>query len=247
MSAESSVPPAPTAFGGFEREAAAKTDNRRNSVLSASVRRSKLQSISARSVCCRGSAVRSPPESRRKRSRSRSAMFSTESARTRAAASSSASGIPSSRWQIVATAPALRSVTANVGRAAVARSTKRRTASPRSNSSTGTRFAGSGSASGASGIGCFAAQVEMFAARRHHLHARARFEQRAREFRARLCLVLAVVEDHEQLAVAHVLDERLQHRARRPLRARPAAPPAPAARGADRPPAPARRTRRRRE
>jgi len=50
----------------------------------------------ARSVCCRGSAVRLPPVSSRKRSPRRAAIASSGIARTRAAASSRARGMPSS-------------------------------------------------------------------------------------------------------------------------------------------------------
>src|SRR3989442_500523 len=59
--------------------------------------------MSARSVCCRGSAVRLPPVSSRNMSSRRSLSFSTGSAFTRAAASSMASGIPSNRSQTCAT------------------------------------------------------------------------------------------------------------------------------------------------
>ncbi len=64
-----------------------------------------------------------------KRSARRSAIFSTGRVRTRAAASSSASGMPSRRRQISETAGAFCSVRRNAGCAATARSTKRRTAS----------------------------------------------------------------------------------------------------------------------
>ena len=55
-------------------------------------------------------------------------MLSTDKARTRAAASSMASGMPSSRWQIDATAAAFLSVSWNAGDTACARSMNRRTA-----------------------------------------------------------------------------------------------------------------------
>ncbi len=59
-----------------------------------------LQSTIARSVCCRGRAVRRPPASSRKRSFKRSAMVSTVSILTCAAASSMAKGMPSRRLQM---------------------------------------------------------------------------------------------------------------------------------------------------
>ena len=67
--------------------------------------------MSARSVCCRGSAVREPPVSRRKRWSSLPLISSTDSERTRAAASSMASGMPSSWQQIEASAGAFWLVT----------------------------------------------------------------------------------------------------------------------------------------
>src|SRR5262249_35834734 len=75
----------------------ANTDSRCSSARSGSERRSYLESRVARSVCCRGSAVRLPPLRRRNMSSSRSFSFSTGSAFTRAAASSRASGMPSRR------------------------------------------------------------------------------------------------------------------------------------------------------
>ena len=79
------------------------TDSRRSRRRSSSVRRSQLQSMSACSVCWRGTAVRRPPASSRNRSPSRLAMSSGDIAETRAAASSIASGMPSRRRQISAT------------------------------------------------------------------------------------------------------------------------------------------------
>ena len=82
----------------------ANTDSRHSTTRSVSGSRSKLQSIAARSVWWRGMTVRLPPVSSRNRSSSRSAICWTDSARTRAAASSMASGMPSSRRQISTTA-----------------------------------------------------------------------------------------------------------------------------------------------
>jgi hypothetical protein len=70
--------------------------------------------------------VRLPPVSSRKRSSRRAAICSGDSDRTRAAASSIANGMPSSRWQTLATAVPLRSVSMNDGSAAEARSMNRR-------------------------------------------------------------------------------------------------------------------------
>src|SRR5205823_4310523 len=65
------------------------------------------QSTDARRVCWRGIADRAPPVSKRKRSPSPAAICSIPSTRTRAAASSIASGIPSRSSQIWAIGGAL--------------------------------------------------------------------------------------------------------------------------------------------
>ena len=80
------------------------------------------QSTEARKVCCRRTAVREPPVSSRKRSCRLSTISVSDNARTRAAASSIASGIPSRRRQISATAAALSSVMAKSVLASRARS-----------------------------------------------------------------------------------------------------------------------------
>ncbi len=85
----------------------------------------------ARRVRCRGGAVRWPVVSSPNRSASRSAICSTDSARTRAAASSIASGTPSSARHSAATAPALAGPMVNPGRDAAARSANSRIASYR--------------------------------------------------------------------------------------------------------------------
>ena len=99
--------------------------------------RSWLQSIVARSVCWRVSAVRRPAPSTSRLSPRRAAIWSSDSAAARAAASSMASGMPSRRRQISATAPAASSAGSKPGRAAAARSQNSRSAS----ASEGTRQA----------------------------------------------------------------------------------------------------------
>ena len=81
------------------------------------------------SVCWRGIAERAPPVNRRKRSPSPAAICSTPSTRTRAAASSIASGMPSRSWQICATPARSRRRRAKFGRTFSARSMNSRTAS----------------------------------------------------------------------------------------------------------------------
>ena len=118
-----------TASAASSAKEPAKTESRGRTARSGSVSRSKLQSIAARSVRCLGSAVRLPPVSRRNRSSRRAAIWAGGRERTRAAASSTASGIPSSRRQICATAAPFAVVSSNAGATARARSTNRRTAS----------------------------------------------------------------------------------------------------------------------
>ena len=86
--------------------------------------------MAARSVRCRGAAARPPVVSSPKRSATRIRICSTDSARTRAAASSMASGMPSSDWHTPATAAALPVVSVKPGALAAARSANSRTASP---------------------------------------------------------------------------------------------------------------------
>ena len=84
----------------------------------------------------RGAAVRAPAVSRANRSCSRDTIASGGSSRTVRAASSSASGNPSSRRHRAATAPALASVIAKPGADSPARSMNSSTASLRRRSGT---------------------------------------------------------------------------------------------------------------
>ena len=80
-----------------------KTASRRKTVCSSGESRSWLQAIVSRIVCCRAGRVRAPPVSSGKRGSSRVSSAAGGSTLTRAAASSMASGKPSSRAQISAT------------------------------------------------------------------------------------------------------------------------------------------------
>ena len=91
------------------------TASRRNKTRSGSVSSACDQSTEARNVCWRRTAVRAPPVNSRNRSCRLSTISVSDNARTRAAASSIASGIPSRRRQISATAAALSSLTAKSG------------------------------------------------------------------------------------------------------------------------------------
>ncbi|HXL96168.1 MAG TPA: hypothetical protein VN969_45235 [Streptosporangiaceae bacterium] len=108
-------PPAQTAVAASSVAPPEKPEKRRHSACSASSSRSQLQSTTARSVWCLGSAVRLPPVSSRKRSSSRVATCSGSIVRIRAAASSMASGIPSSARQIRSAAGAVSVVRAKPG------------------------------------------------------------------------------------------------------------------------------------
>ena len=108
-------PPPPTAWAASRSKPPRNTASRRNNTRSGSVSSACDQSTEARRVCWRRTAVRAPPVSNRNRSCRPSRISASDSARTRAAASSIASGMPSRRRQISATAAALSSVTREIG------------------------------------------------------------------------------------------------------------------------------------
>ena len=118
----------PTASAASKVTPPAKTASRRKSVCSSGASRSWLQAIVSRRVRCRAGASRVPPVSRGSRCSNRASSACGGRIRTRAAASSMASGSPSRRWQISATAGAFSLSRVNPGLTAWARSTKRRTA-----------------------------------------------------------------------------------------------------------------------
>ena len=107
----------------------ANTPSRANSRRSSGSSRSWLQSIAPRSVRWRSGRSRPPPAPRSSRSPRRCAIAAGESSRIRAAASSMASGSPSRRRTISATAAPFAGVSMKSGRTAIARSTNSRTAS----------------------------------------------------------------------------------------------------------------------
>ncbi len=77
----------------------------------------------------------------------------------------------------------------------------------------GRRFARLGNGQGRHRIRSLAGHVQGLAARREELESRAGLHELLREVGARVDQVLAVVENHEELAVPDELDERLDHRA----------------------------------
>ncbi len=107
----------------------ANTPSRANRRWSSGSSRSWLQSMAPRSVRWRSGRSRPPDDSRPSRSPSRCAIAAGESSRIRAAASSIASGRPSSRRTTSATWAPFSGVSVKSGRTAIARSTNRRTAS----------------------------------------------------------------------------------------------------------------------
>ena len=159
----------------------------------------------ARSVWWRSSRRRRPPVSSRNRSSSRSRELGRAHRRSiRAAASSIASGMPSSRRQISPTASASSARRARSrGTAARARSTNSATASPLRPSRIAERRHRPEP---------LAVEPQALAARRQHLHARARAQRSPRRARrAGVEEVLAVVEHQQQLPAAQALDDALVH------------------------------------
>ncbi len=128
----------------------AKTATRRKHTCSVSLSRSWLHSMAASRVLCRGRLARLPPVSSRNLLPSRAASCATVSALTRAAASSMASGMPSSCRQISPTAATFPAVRPNPGRASAARSQNSRTDSA-SPAARGSAISGSGTVSGGTG------------------------------------------------------------------------------------------------
>ena len=140
-------------------------------------------------------------EQRRAARSSRPTIASGVSSFTRAAASSIASGMPSSRRQISATASAFSSVSSKLGLAACARSTKscdggasRPSPSPRRRAR----------ASGGTGVLALAAHAQRRPARHEHLQPRRGREQLGDERRRRQHL-LEVVEHEQRRLVAEAL------------------------------------------
>src|SRR5215469_3361682 len=132
----------------------ANTEQRAHNSRSAALQSPQLHSIEARSVCCRAGRARPPRVNSPSRSPSRSSICSADSTGSRAAASSMASGMPSSRRQILATAAAFASVTANPGTTCAARSANKLTAGNRASSATlsGRPACGAGSGGTASTV-----------------------------------------------------------------------------------------------
>ena len=208
-----SVPKPTTASAASRVQPPANTASRLKRVCCAGSRRSWLQAIAPRSVCCRSGRSRPPPvRSVRRLSRRARIAFGGRS-RTRDAASSMASGRPSRRRQMATTVSAFSSVSSKWLCTARARSTKRRTASEASASSSR-----SGPASGRELQGwdrelILAGDVERRPAGGENLDIRTVGEEVGDE-RRRVDDVLEVVEHQEQASRPQIGAQRRLNGAR---------------------------------
>ena len=189
----------------------------------------------ARSVCWRGSAVRAPPVSSRKRSSSRAAIPSTGSTPTRAAASSMARGKPSSRAQICATAARVRRGQRQSGapRPGPLQEQLHRFVRGQLLQRRRVRWVGRGE--GGHQIGALAGHPQAFAAGRQHAQVGAGRQQCRDQGGAGAEQVLAVVQHQEQIARAQERGQRGQQGLAPAARRRPARRPPPAAPAPGRP------------
>ena len=142
---------AQTASAAGRSKVPANTPRRANSACSPPDSRSKLQSRVFRSVRCRSGRSRAPPVSSPILSSSRASRACGGSSLTLAAASSMASGSPSSRRHISATAPAFPLVSSKPADAACARCTNRRTEAHRCTSAASPPAPVGGTGSGGTG------------------------------------------------------------------------------------------------
>ena len=165
-----------------------------------------------------------PPVSRRKRSSSRRAICSRPSTRTRAAASSMASGMPSSRQQISARAGAVALLTAKSARAATARSMNRRTACVLGQPLQGLRSVRIGQGQGGHAPDCLAGDAQRSAAGGQHAHLRTAAHQRVGQRGTGRQQVLAVVQQQQHAACAQDTHQGLLRGALVRCRARPPRP-----------------------
>ena len=150
--------------------------------------------------------TRAPAVSTLKRSSSRARKPSTPSSGTRAAASSMASGMPSSRWQISTIAGAFPGVSANRGSTPCARATNSSTAPPHA------RRARRRHRERADAIDVLVGDLQRLLARDEHAHPGAAAARRFDECGDVVGQVLAVVE-HQQQALrgehgGHRVDRR---------------------------------------
>ena len=188
-----------------------KTAATSSSDRSASVSRPTLHSTVARRVRCRSGRSTAPVPSASSEAASRSSSAGGSSSRVRAAASSMASGRPSRRRQISATAAALPSVRAKPGRTARARSTNSATAGE--DSSSATEAAPEPARQRQDRVFPLGPQPEHRAAGGQDRQLRAAGQQLAQVGRD-LDHLLQVVQDQQPGAVAERLGQRLCRRAR---------------------------------
>ncbi len=205
----------------------AKTAIRRKRRCSGSVRSEWLQSIVARSVCCRSGVSRGPEVSTSRAWSSRSSSASGERSRSRAAASSSASGRPSRRRQTAATAAAFCGVSSNEPSRRSRALDEQRDGRIVMSDSVEPGSDDGGSASGASGYSRSAAILQRRPAGDHDPEPRAALDQPG-DLRSSRHDLLEVVQEQERLLVADQGDDPVAERPSLRPPSRPARPREPA-------------------
>jgi hypothetical protein len=158
--------------------------------------------MASRIVRSRAGASRGPPDRSGNRRSRRASNAAGGSTLTRAAASSMASGNPSRRRQISATAGAVSPVRANSACAACARSTKSRTASARQRLVRRRRRVAVRQPEGRNGVLALAGEAEPDPAGRQDRQPRAGGEQ-VGDVRSGLDHLFDVVQDEQQALAAH--------------------------------------------
>ena len=198
-------PPAATCSAACSVKPPANTASRRKAARSSAVEQvvAPVQG-GAQGLVARG-ADRAPPTSTAKMSSSRSASWAGERIRIRAAASSIASGRPSSRRQMVSTAAAFSSVSRNDGRTSCARCSNSLTASDPASSEGGRRGIALGQRQRRNRPAELTLHAEGLAAGGQQDQRRARRQQIFRQAGRGLREVLAVIQHQQRRMVGNVL------------------------------------------
>ena len=165
-----------------------------------------------------GSAARLPPVSRRKRSSRRAAISVTPRARVRAAASSMASGMPSSRRQISAMTGAFSARQREAGLRRPARARRRAARPPIGAAASRSATSGGGQAQRRDAVGRLTGNAQRLAAGGQDGQPGRVAQQRVGLTGAGVNQMLAVVQDHQQLLVAQIVGQRSIERTARLLR-----------------------------
>jgi hypothetical protein len=202
--------PAHTCSAASRLKFEAKVLRRRKAIRSVSPSRSWLQSMAASSVCWRLLRERDAAASSLKRSPRRCAIWAGDIERTRAAASSMASGMPSRRRQMAITSATLAGVTWKSVPASRARSWNSLTA-PKRRLSSGSS-PGAGRAKGRQPVQRFAVHPEQLAARGQDAQAGQARSSRCGQGSHRLQDVLAVVQQQQDAALGDAGSQGLEKR-----------------------------------